>query len=423
MLQLSYPQHIFLNQLETKFKAFVGGFGSGKTFVGCIDLLLFMSKHPKVVQGYFAPTYPQIRDIFYPTFEEAAHLLGFHCKINVSNKEVHVYRGKAYYGTIICRSMEIPSSIVGFKIARALVDEIDIMKKDKAEQAWRKIIARMRLVVDGVVNGIGVTTTPEGFNFVYQTFKKDPSESYSMVQCSTYENEQFLPPDYIPSLMESYPPNIVQAYLNGQFVNLTSGTIYSEFDRTLNHSTYIHDEFEPLFIGMDFNVDNMSAIVHAKYDGLPIATDELIGLKDTPAMIDAINVRYNSGDSAGRSINIFPDASGNSRKTVNASETDISLLEDAGFTVHVNPSNPSVRDRINCMNAMFHNINGERRYKVNTDRCPSYTENLEQQIYQKNGEPDKSLGNDHTNDGAGYFISFDYPIIKPTTDIKVNFAI
>ena len=36
---------------------------------------------------------------------------------------------------------------------------------------------------------------------------------------------------------------------------------------------------------------------------------------------------------AGHKITIYPDASGNSRKTVNASESDISLLRRAGFTV------------------------------------------------------------------------------------------
>jgi hypothetical protein len=30
-----------------------------------------MWEHPKINQGYFAPTYPQIRDI-YPTIEEVA---------------------------------------------------------------------------------------------------------------------------------------------------------------------------------------------------------------------------------------------------------------------------------------------------------------------------------------------------------------
>jgi hypothetical protein len=44
--------------------------------------------------------------------------------------------------------------------------------------------------------------------------------------------------------------------------------------------------------------------------------------------------------------------------------------------VVVNAANPPVKDRINSMNAMFCNGNGERRYKVNVARCPVYTEAL-----------------------------------------------
>lgn len=180
-LTVSAPQGVFLSGLNTKFRAYVGGFGSGKTYVGCLDLGLFAGKHPKTVQGYFAPTYRDIRDTFWPTMDEAAFTLGFSTKIKTSDKEVELYRGRSYYGTTICRSMDDPGGIVGFKIARALVDEIDILAKDKAQAAWRKIIARMRLVIPGVVNGIGVTTTPEGFRFVYDSFKREPKSNYSMV--------------------------------------------------------------------------------------------------------------------------------------------------------------------------------------------------------------------------------------------------
>ena len=77
MLRLSAPQNTYLNGLNNKFNAYVGGFGSGKTFVGCIDLLLFFGKHPGTRQGYFGVSYPSIRDIFFPTFEEAAEMMGF----------------------------------------------------------------------------------------------------------------------------------------------------------------------------------------------------------------------------------------------------------------------------------------------------------------------------------------------------------
>ena len=132
-ISLSAPQNIFLCGLSTKFRAYVGGFGSGKTFVGCLDLLMFLSRYPGTRVGYFGPSYPQIRDIFYPTFEEAAEMMGFRVEVIESHKEVHVYRGKFYYGTVICRSMDNPSSIVGFKISRALCDEMDLLTTEKAD--------------------------------------------------------------------------------------------------------------------------------------------------------------------------------------------------------------------------------------------------------------------------------------------------
>ena len=68
---LNIPQARFL-AMQHKFKAYVAGFGSGKTWVGCGGICKGMWEHPKINQGYFAPTYPQIRDIFYPTIEEVA---------------------------------------------------------------------------------------------------------------------------------------------------------------------------------------------------------------------------------------------------------------------------------------------------------------------------------------------------------------
>ncbi|HEY7865763.1 MAG TPA: terminase family protein, partial [Psychromonas sp.] len=384
---------------------------SGKTFIGCTDLLLFAGKHPKAPQAYFGCTYPSIRDIFYPTLEEAGHLLGFKVDIKTGNKECHLYRNGFYYGTIICRSMDNPGSIVGFKVARALVDEIDTLNKDKAALAWRKIIARLRFTIPNVVNGVGVTTTPEGFLFVYDKFKKEPTESYSMVQASTYENAKYLPDDYISSLLESYPEQIAQAYINGDFVNLTSGRVYTGYDRILNGSDRVWIPGEPVYIGMDFNVGQMAAVVHVKENGNPIAVDEIMGALDTPAMIESIKQRYPN-----TTIRIYPDASGGSRKSVDASKTDLLLLEREGWTICADKKNPFVKDRVMAVNHAFCNTSGDRVYKVNTDRCPTYADCLEQQIYNDSGEPDKKGGKDHANDAGGYFIAQDYPIDRPVAN-------
>ena len=77
---LNVPQARFL-AMQQKFKAYVAGFGSGKTWVGCGGICKGFWEFPKINQGYFAPTYPQIRDIFYPTVEEVAHDWGLKVKI------------------------------------------------------------------------------------------------------------------------------------------------------------------------------------------------------------------------------------------------------------------------------------------------------------------------------------------------------
>lgn len=418
---LNVPQAQFLN-LPHKFKAYVAGFGAGKTWAICASACKHYWEHPKVNRGYFAPTYAAIRDIYFPTIEEVAFDWGLRVDIRESNKEVHFYEGRKYRGTTICRSMEKPGTIVGFKIARADVDELDTLTIKKAETAWRKIIARLRLKFDGQ-NGADVATTPEGFLFTYnqwvKALREKPSlgELYGLVQASTYDNEENLPEDYIPSLFETYPENLIDAYLNGEFTNLTSGTIYHGFDRVLNHTDDEHKPGETLCLGMDFNVGNMSAITHVKRPDGPRAVDEIVKGYDTPDMIKRIKERYWS-DGKKCQIRIYPDASGDSRKSNDASKTDITLLKKAGFVVSAPKSNPRVKDRVNSMNAMFCNPTGERRYKVNTNKCPTYTECLEQQVWADNGEPDKSAGKDHVNDAGGYFIYRDYGINKPKTRVR-----
>ena len=322
-------------------------------------------------------------------------------------------------GQILCRSMEDPGSIVGFKIGHALADEIDTMAPAKAADAWRKIIARMRFNLDGLRNGIDVVTTPEGYRFVYQQFVRQVRERpdlgtlYGLVKASTYENEVNLPSDYIPSLLASYPPNLIQAYINGEFVNLATGTIYTSYHREKNRCMDTVQAGEPLFVGVDFNVGKMAAVVHVKRNGQPRAVAEEVNRYDTPDMIRALQARFQ-----GHQIRVYPDASGGSRKTVNASETDLALLRKAGFIVCAPPANPPVKDRINAMNGMFCAANGERHYLVNDAMCPTYADCLEQQPWTAGGEPDKSTGHDHANDAAGYFIHHDYPIIRRTATIR-----
>jgi hypothetical protein len=321
------------------------------------------------------------------------------------NKSEHVISisGK---GQIIFRTLDNPDRIVGYEVADSIVDELDTLKKVDAEHSWRQIIARNRQKKqDDSLNTVGVVTTPEGFKFVYDRWKRDPADGYRLIKASTYSNARNLAKGYIESLKRSYPPNLIAAYLDGDFVNLTSGAVYPDFSRELNHTDEVIGDGEELHIGLDFNVYNCTAVVGVIRAGKPLILGELTKMRDTPHVITTIQQVY-----AGHKINIYPDASGQSNKTVNASESDISLLQRAGFTVHVNNSNPFVKERVMAVNALICNSLGERTLKINTRTCPTVTECVEQQIYDKNGEPDKTQDKDHAPDGLGYFVHFRYPI-------------
>ena len=377
-------------------------------------------QHPRINAGYFAPTYPMIRDIFYSTMEEVASDFGLRVDVKEGNKEVHFYSGRQYRGTTICRSMENPNTIIGFKIGYALVDEFDMLEPRKAHNAWRKIIARMRYNDAALKNGVDVVTTPEGFRATHKIFVSDVAEkpelakNYGLLQVSTYDNEANLPDDYIPSLFETYTKELVAAYINGQFVNLTSGTVYRNFDRKRCGSTEtirlpLKDVngktiMEPLFIGMDFNVTKMASTIYVQRPNGWHAVAELKDVFDTPDMVKIIDERWKS---KGHRIIVYPDATAKGRESVDASKSDIALLEAAGYEVRSNPSNPRVKDRIISTNKQFE----LGRLWVNARMCPAVVKCLEGQTYDDNGEPDKKSGFDHQNDATSYPIAYENPII------------
>lgn len=399
-VNLSIPQSQFV-MAEEKFPAFVAGFGSGKTNAGIWRIMRLKFQYPKNNVAWYLPTYDLVSKIAYPRFMEILGENGIDYQLNKQDQILHLAGGQ-----IIFRTLDSPERIVGYEVADSVVDELDTLPIQKARDAWRAIVARNRQKKeDGSVNTVGVTTTPEGFKFVYERWERNPTPDYKIYRASTYSNAHNLPEDYIQSLKDSYPEHLLEAYLNGHFVNMTQGSVYPDFHRFDNHTNAEIKPYEPLHFGMDFNVGQGAAVCFVYRDAMPTAVLEFTKVLDTPKMIQLIKPFKD----AGHPIYIYPDASGGWRKSQNASVSDLSLLRGAGFNVLVNARNPGVRDRILAVNNLIHN-NGVRKLKVNTDRCPSLTESFERQAYDTNGDPDKKSGLDHVVDAAGYFLAYKHPI-------------
>lgn len=406
IIKLSKPQ-LQLVSTKKQFPGFVGGFGSGKTEALINRCTKYKILYPECNVAYYMPTYDLVSVMAFPRFEAKLDSLGFDFETRTGTNPRIIIRNA---GQIIFRTMNRPERIIAYEVADSFVDEIDTLKEKDARDVWGRILSRNRQVKrDGSKNTCAIATTPEGFKFVYQNWKnKPPSDQYELIKASSYSNKH-LQEGYIQTLIDLYPPQLVEAYINGEFVNLVSGSVYPQFDRALNNCNTQILPNDTLHVGQDFNVTKMASVIFVvrNVNGIeePHAVAELTNVFDTPATIALLKQKYPNHTKI-----IYPDASGNARKSNNASQSDISLFEAANMMVFVGTVNPFIKDRVTCMNALILNAAGQRRMKVNVTNCPVFTESLEKQAYDENGEPDKASGLDHPVDAGGYFIAYRYPI-------------
>lgn len=402
----------FLQDVTTPSLGLVGGYGSGKSR----SLALKGIQLAGLNQGYagtlYSATYELATQVLMPVLEEMLQAFKIPYKYRATPLPKFTLALPGGETIIFIRAFENQARIIGYNLAWAGIDEIDTIRPDLAETAWKKLQGRMRA---GNVRQIFTGSTPEGYRFLYQYFEeqrlklesegKNPKRK--LIRASTHDNP-FLPDDFIERLYDEYPEELVSAYVGGQFVNLKGKTVYYAYDRKLNRSEETIAAEDMLHIGMDFNIGRMAAVIYVDRGDRVHAVGEIVDIYDTSAIIDFIRQQY-PNHCQHRRVIIYPDASGQNRNTVSP-DTNHTLLIQAGFQLLVNPSNPRVEDRVNAMNAMFCNGKGDRRLLVNDLLCPQLANSLEQQVRDDKGQPDKSRGIDHMLDAAGYPIAFRFPI-------------
>ena len=389
MIELLKHQDEFIYSDHTH-TAIVGGFGSGKSHAGTLKTVIKKLQYPNIDVAYYLPTYQLIKDMAFVRFSELLLMQNIPFQLNRSDKEFITP-----YGKIIMRSMDNPDLIVAYEVGYSLIDEADVMPTKKMEDAFKNIVARNRKSLpNNDKNCLDFVSTPEGFGFLYEFFIKKPHPNKSIIKAKTTDNP-FLPKEYIETLLMSYTPQQIEAYINGEFINLQSGSVYHHFNRVENHADKTIQPNDTLHIGMDFNITKMSAVVHIIENENLYAVDEITNAYDTNQLCEIIKQKYQN-----HKIVVYPDASGDSRKT-SSDKTDHQIIRNAGFTIRVGKSNPSVKDRITILNMAFKDNENKIKYFVNSNNCPSYCESLEQLGY-KNGTPDKLSGHDHLTDAGGY---------------------
>jgi hypothetical protein len=387
----------FVNNTTTEILGISAGYGAGKTRALCAKAVMMAAANQGFIGAVMEPTGPLIRDIWQNDFDNFLDQYNIPHTFRASPLPEYTLHFAGGDTKILCRSFENWSRIIGLNLAWVLADEIDTVAPSIANRAFPKILGRLRA---GNVRQFAAASTPEGFRWMWNTFGSDEAKARTdrhLIRMRTIDNPH-LPPDFIKRLEANYDPSLLRAYLDGEFVNLTTGQVYDRFNREKHVIAELPDfSEEALRIGVDFNVGNMSAVIAVRLNNKLLVVDEVSGAHDTDALAQEIVRRY-----PGRRMYAYPDASGGNRST-NATQTDIQILESYGMGNQSPRANPPVRDRVASVQALLENGKGQVRLQVAAS-CKRTIECLELQSYTEKGEPDKDAGFDHMNDALGYLV-------------------
>jgi hypothetical protein len=390
-------QLAFVDDTATQILGISAGYGAGKTRALCAKAVMLAAANQGFIGAVMEPTGPLIRDIWQNDFDNFLEAYDIPYTFRASPLPEYTLHLPSGDTKILCRSFENYGRIIGLNLAWVLCDEIDTVTPNIANKAFPKILGRLR---SGNVRQFAAASTPEGFRWMWNTFGSDDAKARAdrhLIKMRTVDNPH-LPPDFIERLQANYDPSLLKAYLDGEFVNLTTGQVYDRFDRSKHILATMPDiSNEPLRVGVDFNVGNMSAVIAIRQGSSLLVLDEISGAHDTDALAQSIKSRYPA-----HRIYVYPDASGGNRST-NAAQTDIQILESYGMSNQSPRSNPPVRDRVAAVQALLENGKGQVRLQI-ANGCRKVIECLELQSYNEKGEPDKDAGYDHMNDALGYII-------------------
>lgn len=222
------PSQKKFHRCPLPYKAYIGGFGSGKTLCGAVESFLTAMRHPGsygiITRWSYreleATSFKTLLDIIPPSFIESH---------NKSQMLVRLKNGSVIQGF----NLQNHKRLTSLNISWFWIDEVTEVE----ESNFLQLQGRLR--GEGARKG-WVTGNPNGRDWVYETFVNQNREEYAFYHAKTYENT-YLPQDYIDNLRKYYPPEWVTRFMEGSF-EVFEGQIYHEFSPSI-HVVHSGDVF------------------------------------------------------------------------------------------------------------------------------------------------------------------------------------
>lgn len=404
-------QKEFHDDIESRFLHLSTGFGGGKTYALCMKAMQLSRLNAPYRGGLVVPDFQEFKKDVLPEMLDILSANNIQFRYH---KTDHWFKFPWSPGLLHIASADKP--IRGPNWAYAVVNELTLIPLAK----YKEVIGRVR-IKGAKFPQVASCGTPEGYASEYYDYMiEEPRKGMRIIYGSTDDNAHNLHENYLDNLESAYDSKWIEAYRRGLWVNMATGRFYysfnplKQFDKTIRR-----DEFVTFLCSMDFNVDPFCATLWG-FDGWGLYGCDQIELKgdqgySTANMIQALKARnYTPQNTV-----IYPDPAGKARSTKGA--PDNTVLEQAGYVVHVKPQAPSFRARQLNVN----NLLDKSRIKFNPDICKGIKKDFEAveqdpiTLEKKKNNPNLT----HFSDGLDYMCDILFPFsgnAKATTITKVR---
>jgi len=395
-----HPKQALVFNDHRRFKVVVAGRRFGKTALSR-SILTQKAQRPRSKVWYVAPSYRMAKQIMWEELKEAIPKKWIKGKPHETDLILKLINGSR----IECKGSDDPDSLRGVGLYHVVMDEFQDMKPDTWSAVLRPTLAKDR-------GGAMFLGTPKGYNNLYDVYENGQDihkRDWASWQFPTIDSP-FIPIEEIEAAKEDMDERTFRQEFLASFETM-SGRVYYAFNRKKHVKSCPYNPNLPVWVGQDFNVDPMcSVILQPQPNGEIWAVDEIfMKNSNTVEVCDELERRYWRRM---KDATIYPDPSGVSRHSTRG-ESNFDIFRQRGFDrLKYHSKHPKVVDRINAVNRMLLDANGNIRLYVDPS-LKNMIVSFEQTMYKEgSSEVDKSKkpSPEHMSDAMGYLIEMEYPI-------------
>lgn len=418
------PQKKYDESLK-RFNLSVWGRQSGKTTAGLRKMLWKPLQSKEMAIYWHILQTHSAADVVFERFMNFIHphrssLVTY---VNESDKRVELIGGRNIY----FKSGENFEDLRTESLAGVIIDEA----RQQEQRLWTSVIFPMLSKSKGWAD---LLTTPNGFDWVYDLYNEALiDENWGVIHAPSTEAWWWTEEELLMAKKTMGEAEYAQEIM-AEFRDLTSGKAYINFhDKNLSEVNpfyadgIIHPQLA-VIVAMDFNLTPMSWTLGQKKS-------------DKFHWFDEIHLRGSHTQEAAKvmcekikelnpqhGVILAGDATSKAGQRAAAGQSDYDIvcqtLDSCGIKwVNETPeSNPTVKDRVNTVNAKLRSASGEVSMTLNPKTCPYLKKDFDRVVW-KSGTGDRVILDQTTNpelthhsDGVGYAMCALSPL---TYDAKI----